>query len=129
MEFEHIGISVSDPHKMAQWYINNLGFKLKLKWGDDKEGAAFISDKSNKIMFELFSLPEVEKCKADLKNPLKIHLAFTTENIEEDMKKLTNNGASFVEECKRKGPGDKIFLVKDPWGNIIQLLQRKKDPF
>ena len=125
MQIEHIGISVEDPMKMAKWYQNNLNCIIKLQKGDKNRGVAFISDKSNSILIELFSLQEVKKYKADLKNPLKIHIAFSSKNIEEDMQKLINNGAIFIEECNQKLPGDQLYLLKDPWNNVIQLVQRK----
>lgn len=124
MEMEHIGISVAEPIKMAQWYMTNLDFHLKFQGGNDTNGVSFIYDKSNKVMFELFSLPGVEKYKSDLAHPLKIHFAFKTANYEKDLKRLTDNGAIFIEECKKKFPGDKICLLKDPWNNVIQLVQR-----
>jgi hypothetical protein len=126
MEMEHIGISVEEPVKMAQWYLDNLDFNLILQKGDDLQGVSFISDKANRVTLELFALPEVDKYEPDLKSPLKLHFAFNTKDYEGDLKKLTSSGAVFIEECGKKSPGDRICLLKDPWNNIIQLVQRAK---
>jgi catechol-2,3-dioxygenase len=37
MIIEHIGISVSKPVEMAQWYKNNLGCKIQFKSGSEAE--------------------------------------------------------------------------------------------
>jgi hypothetical protein len=63
------------------------------------------------------SLPE-------LKNPLQLHIAFKRQDPDEDCKRLINMGATFIEECAVKHEGEKLLLLKDPWGNIIQLAKR-----
>src|SRR5512139_2910595 len=44
MKLEHIGLCVDEPLSMAEWWVNNLGFRYKLKLGTDNDGVAFITD-------------------------------------------------------------------------------------
>jgi hypothetical protein len=43
-EIEHIGISVKEPVKMANWYQETLGFDIKFSAEDDEKAVAFITE-------------------------------------------------------------------------------------
>jgi len=126
---EHIGISVSNPTEMAKWYQDNLSCKILFMSENDNgdNAGAFISDESDSTILELFKLPNIAPIKNELKNPLQLHVAFKSQNPDEDCKRLIKVGATFIEECLVKHEGEKLLLLKDPWGNIIQLVKRGKN--
>jgi len=125
MEVEHIGFRVSEPISMAKWYAENLGFQVKRQNGDDSSGGAFVLDNSGKVMLEIFADPKVKAFEPDSRNPLTVHLAFASENINQDIMQLEEAGAQFVEKNTNESTGDHIALMLDPWGNSLQIVQRK----
>jgi catechol 2,3-dioxygenase-like lactoylglutathione lyase family enzyme len=127
-KIEHIGISVKEPVKMANWYKNVLGFKINLSANNDDgdKSVAFISENENNIMLELFKLPEIPALCDSINHHLQLHIAFKSEDPEKDMEYLINNGAKFIEKCPVTMPGDYLIVLHDPWGNCIQLAKRNK---
>ena len=43
-EIEHIGIIVTEPVEMANWYQDTLGFNIKLSGQDKEKAVAFLTD-------------------------------------------------------------------------------------
>jgi catechol 2,3-dioxygenase-like lactoylglutathione lyase family enzyme len=127
-KIEHIGISVKEPVKMANWYKNVLGFKINLSANNDDgdKSVAFISENENNIMLELYKLPEIPALSDSINHHLQLHIAFKSEDPEKDMEYLINNGAKFIEKCPVTMPGDYLIVLHDPWGNCIQLAKRNK---
>jgi len=126
MIIEHLGISVSYPIKIAKWYEKNLGCKIQFLEGNDdgNKSVAFISDESNAKIIEFFKLPGILPLNNFIENPLQLHIAFRSEFPYEDSKRLIDEGATFLEECLYKHDGEILLLLKDPWGNTIQLVKR-----
>ena len=125
MEVEHIGFRVSQPISMAEWYVKNFGFQAKKQNGDDNGGGAFILDKGGKVLLEIFADPKMKAFQPDKESLLTVHLAFASEDIDQDIKRLEKAGAGFVEKNTNENTGDKIALMLDPWGYPIQIAQRR----
>ncbi len=124
MVFEHLGLAVPEPQKMADWYIEHLSFSLILRAGDDESGGAFIVDQSKKFTLELFASPDLEPFDTESFVPMQFHMAYKSADAEQDLKRLVAAGATFVKRCSAPGAADNILLVKDPWGFVIQIVQR-----
>jgi hypothetical protein len=75
-------------------------------------------------MFEFACLPGIRPLKEELSHPLQLHLALRSDDPDSDLAYLVKQGAEFVEECPLKRPGDRLLLLRDPWGNSLQLVQR-----
>ena len=56
---EHIGISVSHPIEMAEWYKNILGFNVKFSAGNSQQAVAFLSDADGEVILEFGKIPNV----------------------------------------------------------------------
>jgi catechol 2,3-dioxygenase-like lactoylglutathione lyase family enzyme len=123
---EHIGLIVTEPVKMADWYKNVLGFNIKLcSQSDDADSCvAFITDNDNNTMLELGKLPEITPLCDSQTHHLQLHIALESDDPEKDSAYLIENGAKFIERCSKKMPGDKLIVFHDPWGNCIQLVKR-----
>jgi glyoxylase I family protein len=129
MKIEHIGLAVNAPHSMANWYIQHLGFSMRLGRGSDQDGVAFIGDPSQDVMLELFRNPVTPAMTWEGLAPLTLHFALTSDDPLADADRLVAAGASFVERNTRvPNAGDILILLHDPWGNVIQLARREK-PF
>lgn len=119
---EHIGISVESPGEMAGWYRDALGFDIMLSAGDEENEVAFIGDGG--VMLELGRLRDIPSLSSRINHPLQFHIALRSDDPHRDARYLESKGATFIEECDIRLPGDLLVILKDPWGNTIQLSKR-----
>ena len=125
MKVEHIGISVPDPIAMGKWYAQHLGFRIIFSGSGDSDGVSFVIDRPDGTVLELFKLPDVPPIDAKGMQPIQLHLAVECENPKAEIDRLVQAGAQFVGECPRNSyPGEKFF-VRDPWGFVLQVLNRE----
>jgi glyoxylase I family protein len=124
MKIEHIGLLVSDAHGMARWYEEHLGFVNRRTGTDSVGGVDFISDPDQEAMLELFSNSELRMTDWTTLPPTQVHIALCSEDPEADSLRLQAAGATFIERAVRKGPGDELLLLRDPWGVVLQLAKR-----
>lgn len=124
MKIEHFAINVAEPVKMAQWYVNHLGLKVVVQKASSPF-MTFLADESGRVMIEIYNNPTVAV--PDYKNtdPLLVHLAFVSENAEEDKNRLIEAGASLCSD-KILQDGSHMVMLQDPWGFAIQLCKRAK---
>jgi catechol-2,3-dioxygenase len=122
---EHIGIRVENPIEMAKWYKDVLGFKIKFSGADSEKAVAFITDAANTVLLEIGKVPGVKPLHNSLSHHLQFHIALKSDDPDADTKYLIQNGAKFIEKCPITRAGDYLVVLKDPWGNCIQLSQRK----
>ena len=124
MRVEHIGICVSAPVSMGRWYSDNLGFSVIRCAGDDTEGVSFIRDSEGKTILELGKLAEGPPLDPRCLLPLQLHIAIDCEDPEAEAERLVSVGAELIGESPRNSyKGEKV-LVRDPWGYVIQLVNR-----
>jgi len=121
-EIEHIGITVGKPVEMAKWYHEVLGFNIKFS----SEGGAFLTDASDKVMIEFTKVKDAAPLAERINHHLQLHIAVKSEDPDKDAKELEAAGATFIAKCAVKRPEDKILVLRDPWGNTIQLVKRKE---
>jgi catechol-2,3-dioxygenase len=123
-EIEHIGICVEKPIEMAKWYHETLGFNIKFSAEDEEKGVAILVDSGDKVMLELGKLPKVSSLASRMNHHLQLHIALKSVDPDRDAEYLVSNGATFIERCPIKRPGEKLIVLSDPWGNTIQLVKR-----
>lgn len=126
-EIEHIGIAVRDPVKMAKWYQEALGFKIRFSAEDDEKAVAFLTDSGGRVLLELGKLPGILPLAVGLSHHLQLHIALQSADPERDAEYLVSMGASFIESCPIKRPGDNLIVLSDPWGNTLQLAKRNAE--
>jgi catechol 2,3-dioxygenase-like lactoylglutathione lyase family enzyme len=125
MTIEHIGICVPAPISMGNWYRDHLGFKILHSGGDDAEGVSFIIDSAGKTVLELGKLAEGPPLDPRSLLPLQLHIAIECQDPAAEAQRLVAAGAELIGESPHNAyPGEKI-LVRDPWGFVIQLLNRQ----
>jgi catechol-2,3-dioxygenase len=126
-EIEHIGISVGKPIEMANWYQEMLGFNIKFSAQDEEKGVAFLSDCSDKVMLEFGKIPNVLPLTERINHHLQLHIALKSEDPDKEAEYLVSKGATFIEKCPIRRPGENLIVLSDPWGNTIQLVKRNVD--
>ncbi len=120
--FEHAAINVPDPVAMADWYCENLDMKIMLKSGT----ARFVSDAGENMMFELYNNSSAPIPDYAAQDKLILHFAFSVDDINETCEKLVKAGAKWDQQVTTIDSGDKIAVLRDPWGVAIQFVKRTK---
>lgn len=124
MKIEHIALNVKHPQAVSDWYEKNLGLKVVKKMAN-APFMTFLADDSGKVMIELYQnakAPVLEYAKLD---PLMLHLAFVSENPEEEKQRLVDAGAELVSDDTLED-GTRLLMLRDPWGLAIQFCKRAK---
>ncbi len=122
MKIEHLAINVENPQAVSNWYEKNLGLKVVKKM-DKSPFMTFLADDSGKVMVELYNNPKSEVLEFSKLNPLMLHLAFVSENPDEEKAKLTGEGAELISDDTLED-GTRLLMLRDPWGLAIQFCKR-----
>ena len=126
MKIEHIGYMVDDPIQVAAWYCQNLGFRVAREL-QISPFTHFLVDESGNGMLEIYNNPAAAVPDYASLDPLVLHIAFDTgdESIESARDRLLAAGASLVSELGVTQAGDRLVMLRDPWGLALQLAERK----
>lgn len=121
MKLEHVAINVIDPEAMAAWYQEHLDMKIVMAQATGMR-MHFLADDGGS-MLELYNNPDAPlSINGDI-NPLSLHFAFATDDIEADRARLSAAGATPVGEIN-ESPVAKLAFLRDPWDLPIQLVRR-----
>lgn len=123
IRLEHVAINVENPVEMAKWYCENLGMKIARK-GPPPVNMRFISDAGGNMMLELYHNPPDAVPDYASMDPLTLHIAFMVDDVEGTCRKLVAAGATIASEITITDSGDKLAMLRDPWGVPIQFLKR-----
>jgi catechol 2,3-dioxygenase-like lactoylglutathione lyase family enzyme len=123
MHIEHIGYMVSDPPAVALWYVEHLGFSVRRKL-EESPYTHFLADGSGRVMIEIYNNPRAAVPDYASLDPLVLHLAFTADDVDGTRRRLIEAGASPIGEAETMGTGDRLAMLRDPWGLPIQLCRR-----
>jgi catechol 2,3-dioxygenase-like lactoylglutathione lyase family enzyme len=125
VRLEHVALNVKDPVSMASWYSANLGMKV-IRKGNPPVNAHFIADADGNMMLEIYNNQDVVVPDYSSMNTANLHIAFMVEDVEAIRKKLTAAGATIASDITTADIGDKILMLRDPWGVPIQFIKRAK---
>jgi len=114
---EHAAIASADPHKLANWYVANLDFKIF----SSAETAVFIQAR-NRTLFEVI-LAERQLPEPELKDTGMRHIAIAVDDFNQAYLRLKSAGARFVTE-PYEASGNTVAFFKDPEGNFLHLIYR-----
>lgn len=127
MRMEHIGMQVEDPVAMCEWYCRHLGFRAARKQ-DAMPFTMFLVDAADSMMLEIHRHEEVPIPIPDYRamDPLVLHLAFDVEEepIEAVAERLIAAGATKAKGLVVTAAGDRLMMLRDPWGTPVQLVKR-----
>ncbi|MBM4155588.1 MAG: VOC family protein [Lentisphaerae bacterium] len=125
MRIEHVALQVADPAAAAAWYEKNLGFTVR-RAGGAPAHVRFIADASGSVMLEIYNNPRMRTPDYASMDPLLLHLAFESDDIEADRDRLLAAGATLVEDVTTIPTGDRVLMMRDPWGLAIQAVTRSQ---
>jgi len=115
---EHAAIASPDPGKLAQWYVETLGFVINYKGS-----TAFFVKAPDGSMIEIIPAAG-ERGENTLKSPGFRHLALTVTDFDAVYASLVEKKVNFVGE-PLEAKGNKVVFFTDPEGNYLHLLQRE----
>ncbi len=119
---EHTAIASPDPHKLAHWYVEYLGFVINYQ--PEGTNTVFVRA-ADKSMIEIIEANSNPRPPQDLADPGLRHMAITVTDFEVVYARLKEQGIAFLTEPVNKG-GNQLVFFKDGDGNILHLLQREK---
>ena len=125
MKIEHVALNVPDPLAMARWYVDHLGFTVKRRFMERPWGH-FLADDSGKVMLELYGNTDAASLDLPGVAPPALHFAFVSKDVEGDVKRLTAAGAKLVSGPESASNGDRLAMLRDPWGVCLQLVKRSE---
>ena len=117
MRLEHIAIDVQDPAAFKEWWCRNLGMRVSAA------NDIFITDDSGMMAIEVYraaSLSSAPDYRAI--DPLTLHIAFYSDDVDSDLARLLAAGAEQVELVHK--PGFDMAMLRDPQGIPFQLIKR-----
>src|SRR3954469_232405 len=125
LQVEHTAFQMQDPVAVAKWYTQHLGFRI-LRAMEASPFTHFMADAAGKVVLELYNNPVAPVPDYPKLNPLHLHLAFCTDQLEATRDTLIKAGATLYEDTITTPAGDKLMMLRDPWGFPIQLCKRVK---
>lgn len=122
MNIEHVAFNVADPVAVAEWYVKHLGLRVARK-GDGPIFGHFLADSGGRTVLEIYRqdapVPDYPN-----QHVFVFHIAFVSQNVAADRERLLAAGGTSAGEITTAANGDVLTFLRDPWGVVIQLVQR-----
>lgn len=114
---EHTAIASPNPQRLAQWYVETLGFHINYEYG----GNYFVKA-PNGAMLEIIP-SEGEPLPAQMKTPGLRHLAVLVADFDEAAADLKRKKVNIVSEPLNLS-GNRLLFFTDLDGNLLHLIAR-----
>ena len=116
---EHTAIASPSPAKLAQWYVDHLGFRINFEY----DGNYFVRA-ANGAMLEI--IPS-EGARADqkMRDEGIRHLAIEVKDFDAAHASLKAQGVNFTGQ-PYVNQGNRLVFFTDCDGNFVHLIQREK---
>ena len=114
---EHTAIASPDPARLAEWYVQNLGFRINYKY----DGNYFVRAADGSMLEIIPS--QGERPPQKMKDPGIRHLAVMVDNFDDAFQELRKRGVQFLTE-PYVNQGNRLVFFSDGDGNILHLIQR-----
>ncbi len=126
MRIEHIGYPAQEPAAVAKWYGQHLGFRAARSQSEPPY-THFLVDAAGQGVIEIYNNPAAPPPDYRRQHHLLLHLAMDveSEDLEAVAERLIAAGATIAEELKVTPAGDRLIMLRDPWGFPLQLAKRK----
>lgn len=116
---EHTALASPDPKRLAQWYVDHLGFHINFEY----DGNYFVKA-SNGTMLEIIP-SQGEKPANEMRTPGIRHLAIAVTNFDEAYASLKSKAVEFRTE-PYTNQGNRLVFFADADGNLVHLIERER---
>lgn len=114
---EHTAIASAAPGKLAQWYVDTLGFRINFEY----DGNFFVKA-PNGMMLEIIP-SEGAALEAKMLTPGLRHVAVAVSDFAGAKGELERKGVKFLSE-PIETKGNRLLFFADGDGNILHLIER-----
>lgn len=118
---EHTAIASPEPERLAQWYVEHLGFTINYQ---SKTSRTVFVKAADGSMIEIIEAARPATGASRMNDPGLRHLALTVEDFDAACQRLKDGGIPFLTEVVKKAGNSTVFFT-DPDGNILHLLHRE----
>ena len=116
---EHTAIASPSPAKLAQWYVDHLGFRINFEY----DGNYFVRAQ-NGSMLEIIP-SEGARAEQKMRDEGIRHLAIEVTDFDAAHAALKEQGVSFTGQ-PYLNQGNRLVFFTDCDGNFVHLIQREK---
>jgi glyoxylase I family protein len=116
---EHTAIASPSPAKLAQWYVDHLGFRINFEY----DGNYFVRAK-NGAMLEIIP-SEGARAEQKMRDEGIRHLAIEVTDFDAAHAALKAQGVNFTGQ-PYVNQGNQLVFFTDCDGNFVHLIQREK---
>ena len=114
---EHTAIASPNPQKLAEWYVDVLGFRINFTY----DGNYFVKAE-NGTMLEIIP-SEGDRKPEKMKDPGIRHLAIEVDDFDAGHEQLKSLGVHFFTDQLNLA-GNRLVFFADLDGNILHLIKR-----
>jgi glyoxylase I family protein len=119
---EHTAIASPDPRRLAQWYVEHLGFVINYQSASSSTTFVKAPDGS---MIEIIESKGELPAAPGMRDPGIRHMALTVTDFDAAYERLRSANVHFLGDPEDKG-GNRVVFFTDADGNILHLLKRQK---
>jgi glyoxylase I family protein len=123
IRIEHVAFNVAEPVEMARWYSENLEMRV-VREGPPPANGRFLIDAVGAVMIEVYRNPADAVPDYAGIDPLQLHVAFEVDDVDGVRERLIAAGATPEGPVETTPGGDRIAMLRDPWGLAIQFVHR-----
>ena len=116
---EHTAIASPDPRRLAQWYVDHLGFHINFEYA----GNYFVKA-PNGTMLEIIP-SKGDRTPQEMTSPGIRHLAIAVDSFDAAHQDLQAKSVRFLNE-PYTAQGNRLVFFADADGNILHLIEREK---
>lgn len=116
---EHTAIASPSPAKLAQWYVDHLGFRINFEY----DGNYFVRA-ANGSMLEIIP-SEGARAEQKMRDEGIRHLAIEVKDFDAAHAALKAQGVNFTGQ-PYVNQGNRLVFFTDCDGNFVHLIQREK---
>jgi catechol 2,3-dioxygenase-like lactoylglutathione lyase family enzyme len=117
-KLDHISIMAKKPQEVMEFYKNFLNFELISKREVPSMGMNIYLLKGVEEIIEIIEPTKKTKMEDGLK-----HIAFFSDNIEEDFNFFKEKGAALINKEVQHLENLYFFFVKSPSGELVEIIQ------
>ncbi len=114
---EHTAIASPNPERLANWYVENLGFRINFTY----EGNYFVRAAGGSMLEIIPS--EGDRAVQKMRDPGIRHLAVTVDDFDAAHEQLKKQSVQFLGE-PFVTQGNRLVFFSDCDGNILHLIKR-----
>jgi glyoxylase I family protein len=116
---EHTAIASPNPLRLAEWYVQHLGFRINYEYA----GNYFVKAPDGSMLEIIPS--EGERLPQGMKDPGLRHLAIKVDDFDASHRELQSQGVHFLTE-PYSNQGNRLVFFADADGNFLHLIERPK---